>query len=633
MTRGRDKQSTRRLDESKSESESQSGEVEDEGPRSLWEDEEGDSSDRAIRSARKKQALSESQKEKARKAFKAQQLLRPKAPPSFDGDRIRSVDLHWDQKIGQGAFGEVWKGTLWGQTVALKRMRMDADLDDTDVQDFYQEIEIMKKLRHPHTLTFLGACYDEGSLCIVSEFLAGGSLEELLERNLSSEPRVELSLARVLELSTQLARGLNWLHHKGVIHRDLKSANILLDHNQSLKIADFGLAHLKARSHRKNTGFYGYVGTPCYMAPEVIQRESYGVKADVFSLGVLMCELLSGVYPFSVSGDKEMDDDEFDQAIVSGLRPSVPARAPPLLRELIQACWHGDAEHRPLMDQVLAQLEVIREQLELDRHDLCDSPAGDGKTPALLAECAEQRTRLLELEAANARLKGKLSSRKAQLKAAKGEAKALAERCAALEASAARLRQRNKALKREVKHLVREGAATGSDARGDADGAERQPVQSAAGVLANATQSGEAQCGEAPHEDEAKAPSVSLEKAKDDNKVEARARKLAWNPDSFNCTQIGTEGERQQSVPRERRALCAAPASVLSYPRGSHGVTQASALSELQIKRRVSEVWPPRLKNILFHICVCIYEFVGLGAGRSSEPRRICLGPIDVSAP
>jgi serine/threonine-protein kinase TNNI3K len=95
---------------------------------------------------------------------------------------------------------------------------------------------------------------------------------------------------------SDVCRGLNWLHHKAIIHRDLKTANILLDANGRAKIADFGLSHVKRRTGDATGGFYGVCGTSCYMAPEVLRKAPYGVKADCFSFAIVLCEMVMGRY-------------------------------------------------------------------------------------------------------------------------------------------------------------------------------------------------------------------------------------------------------------------------------------------------------------------------------------------------
>ena len=161
-------------------------------------------------------------------------------------DEIHFADLRFGEKIGEGSFGEVFRGTLWGQEVAIKKLRikgLDAGGSSAGIsREFRKEVKIMRTLRHPNIVEFLGVCMEPPNLCLVTEFLSNGSLEDVLERMTQREGK-KFSLKRCISLAKDIARGLNWLHHKGIIHRDLKSANILLDQNGKAKICEYPPLH------------------------------------------------------------------------------------------------------------------------------------------------------------------------------------------------------------------------------------------------------------------------------------------------------------------------------------------------------------------------------------------------------
>jgi serine/threonine protein kinase len=146
-------------------------------------------------------------------------------------------------------------------------------------------MEIMARLRHPNIVQFLGACL-EPHITVVIEYIAGGSLEKWLE----GRRRVRLSERQILDISLDVAKAVNWLHHKRIIHRDLKPANILVD-EYSAKLCDFGLAYILPEGSSVTSGAFG---TPCYMAPEITKGMEYGIEVDVFSFGIVMCELATG---------------------------------------------------------------------------------------------------------------------------------------------------------------------------------------------------------------------------------------------------------------------------------------------------------------------------------------------------
>lgn len=277
-------------------------------------------------------------------------------------DEISFSNLEYTEVIGEGAFGKVYRAQLWGQEVAVKELRLKEGSGDAVIKEFKKEVKIMRTLRHPNVVEFLGACVMPPNLCIVTEYLTNGSMEDVIG-NMEKKGK-HFSFPRILSLAKDISRGLNWLHHKGVIHRDLKTANILLDANGRAKIADFGLAHVKRRTGDPTGGFYGVCGTPCYMAPEVLNKEPYGVKADVFSFAIVLCEIVLGKYPYENEPESTAT---FEQAIVSGLRPDLPPPhlCPPSLSALIDRCWSESPDDRPSMYEVVTILSEIEREYKM----------------------------------------------------------------------------------------------------------------------------------------------------------------------------------------------------------------------------------------------------------------------------
>lgn len=309
-------------------------------------------------------------------------------------DDIQFDHITFGPKIGQGAFGEVNRGKLWGLDVALKQLRIKGDDDamQKKIHEFQEEVKILRALRHPNIVQFLGACFQEPKMCLVTEYLDNGNLEDHMDKRRKAGKK--MSFKRILKIAQDVARALNWLHHKGIIHRDLKTANILLDKNNNVKIADFGLAHIK--SGVAHEGHYGVVGTPCYMAPEVLKEVPYGVKADVFSFAVVLCELVTGEYPFK-EGTCPQSTNNFEKAIVEGLRPPMPIGCPPDLALLMQECWADNPESRPAMDDVVDRLEKIEKDFlagTLTTHDLLD-----GLPDFVIQIVEDTRNRMFMLEA------------------------------------------------------------------------------------------------------------------------------------------------------------------------------------------------------------------------------------------
>eukprot|EP00462_Mataza_sp_D1_P022300 CAMPEP_0175137082 /NCGR_PEP_ID=MMETSP0087-20121206/9622_1 /TAXON_ID=136419 /ORGANISM="Unknown Unknown, Strain D1" /LENGTH=727 /DNA_ID=CAMNT_0016419887 /DNA_START=39 /DNA_END=2222 /DNA_ORIENTATION=- len=283
-------------------------------------------------------------------------------------DAIRAQDITFGIKIGEGTYGEVFSGTLWGQQVALKVLRLEHACEEEIIEDFYKEVQVMRSLRHPSICNFLGACYEKPNFCMVVEFLAGGSLLELLDKMQRAKKR--FSLLKVLSFALQIAQGLNWLHHRGIVHRDLKPANILLDINNNIKIADFGLAHMKRHADSTVVGaqeISGLFGTPCYTAPEVLQAQAYGPACDIFSFGIIFSEILTGLYSYDNMGTRLRygSYSAFDTEIIQGNRPDLPAQTFPPVKELIEACWDNIPSKRPTGDQVVARLMEIEKDVKV----------------------------------------------------------------------------------------------------------------------------------------------------------------------------------------------------------------------------------------------------------------------------
>ncbi|KAK5173414.1 serine/threonine protein kinase, STE, PAK/STE20 [Saxophila tyrrhenica] len=191
--------------------------------------------------------------------------------------------------IGGGSFGKVYKGVdkRTGQSVAIKII--DVENADDEVDDIIQEISILAGLKSPYVTQYYGSYLKGSDLWIIMEYCSGGSCGDMLK------PRV-LEEDYICIIVRELLMGLEYLHSDGKLHRDIKAANILLGANGQVKLADFGVSgQLTATMTKKNT----FVGTPFWMAPEVIKQSGYDHKADIWSLGITALELALGEPPYS----------------------------------------------------------------------------------------------------------------------------------------------------------------------------------------------------------------------------------------------------------------------------------------------------------------------------------------------
>ncbi|CAN4094971.1 unnamed protein product [Withania somnifera] len=275
-------------------------------------------------------------------------------------------DLTIGEQIGEGSCGTVYHGLWYGSDVAVKVFTKQ-EYSDEVIYSFKQEISLMKRLRHPNILLFMGAVTSPQRLCIVTEFLPRGSLFRLLQRNAS-----KLEWRRRILMALDVARGMNYLHHltPPIVHRDLKSSNLLVDKNWTVKVGDFGLSRLKHETYlATKTG----KGTPQWMAPEVLRNEPSDEKSDVYSFGVILWELATEKIPW--------DNLNTMQVIVAvgfmDQRLDIPKDVHPQLASIIESCWLSDPQCRPSFQELVEKLKDLLRQHVIQAQAARSSTAGD----------------------------------------------------------------------------------------------------------------------------------------------------------------------------------------------------------------------------------------------------------------
>jgi len=206
---------------------------------------------------------------------------------------------------------------------------------------------MLMKLRSPYIVLFIGCCTKPPNICLVTEFMEGGSLFDLVQMR-----RYELDYPTIKKYAIDIATGMNYLHlnKPQVLHRDLKSLNILLDRTQSnCKIADFGMSRMSAEDTTMTLG----VGTPIWMAPELMRREEkYTEKVDIYSYGLMLWEMVANDVPFKELNQMQL----LMEVAVNNKRPPIPANCDPLVGQLIQDCWQKDPTKRPSFQEILDRL-------------------------------------------------------------------------------------------------------------------------------------------------------------------------------------------------------------------------------------------------------------------------------------
>ncbi|XP_057796212.1 serine/threonine-protein kinase EDR1-like isoform X1 [Salvia miltiorrhiza] len=259
----------------------------------------------------------------------------------YDEWNIDFSELTVGTRVGIGFFGEVFRGVWNGTEVAIK-VFLEQDLTAENMEDFCNEISILSRLRHPNVILFLGACTRPPRLSMVTEYMEMGSLYYLI--HLSGQKK-KLSWRRRIKMLRDICRGLMCLHRMKIIHRDIKSANCLVNKHWTVKICDFGLSRIYIDVPVKDSSS---AGTPEWMAPELIRNEPFSEKCDIFSLGVIMWELCTLNKPWEGTPPERV----VYTVANKGARLEIPEGP---LGSLIADCW-AEPHERPSCEEILNRL-------------------------------------------------------------------------------------------------------------------------------------------------------------------------------------------------------------------------------------------------------------------------------------
>ncbi|XP_026158121.1 dual specificity testis-specific protein kinase 2 [Mastacembelus armatus] len=300
---------------------------------------------------------------------------------------LARIDDFFCEKIGSGFFSEVFKvqHRITGQVMALKMNTLASNK-----ANMLREVQLMNRLCHPNILRFLGVCVHEGQLHALTEYINGGNLEQLLDSDLY------LSWGVRIGLSQDIARGLQYLHSKGIFHRDLTSKNCLVRCDNGVftaVVGDFGLAEkIPDYSDGVEKQPLAIVGSPYWMAPEVLRGELYNEKVDVFAYGIILCEIIARIEAdpdfLPRTEDFGLDVDAFE---------NMAGDCPPTFFSLAVTCCNMSAERRPSFSDIVLSLEAMETGEETEKPVALEpvavdvSPYRRRSSPCHLRDCIQQR--------------------------------------------------------------------------------------------------------------------------------------------------------------------------------------------------------------------------------------------------
>nr|XP_046150262.1 LIM domain kinase 1-like isoform X3 [Oncorhynchus gorbuscha] len=279
---------------------------------------------------------------------------------------FRPSDLIHGEVLGKGCFGQAIKVTHreTGEVMVMKEL---IRFDDETQRTFLKEVKVMRCLEHPNVLKFIGVLYKDKRLNFIAEYIKGGTLRETIKKMDTNYPwNQRVSFAK------DIAAGMSYLHSVNIIHRDLNSYNCLVRENNSVVVADFGLARLMVEDKIQDKSLlqkkpdrrkrYTVVGNPYWMAPEMIHGKSYDEKVDIFSFGIMLCEIIGRV---NADPDYLPRAHDFGLNVTGFLEHFCPPDCPPSFFPMAALCCDLDAEKRPAFTKLEGWLENLKMHLEI----------------------------------------------------------------------------------------------------------------------------------------------------------------------------------------------------------------------------------------------------------------------------
>ena len=259
---------------------------------------------------------------------------------------IDFADMKVFEKVGIGSSAAVFKARMHGTECAVKRLNLMLRNDEERL--FKAEVKMLLQLRHPNVVQFYGVSFANDDCYLVTEYCERGSLFDFLQNKKNALPH-----HLQLRMGADAARGLDFLHSRNTIHRDMKSGNLLVTDSLRIKICDFGISR---HANAANT-MTASLGTVPWTAPEMLRGERYSKKVDCYSLGVCLWELTTRRIPY-----EGVQSVRIITSVINGMRPQIPKTTPASLAQLIALCWHTKPSLRPSAAEIVTALERISEE-------------------------------------------------------------------------------------------------------------------------------------------------------------------------------------------------------------------------------------------------------------------------------
>jgi len=252
-------------------------------------------------------------------------------------------ELVFEEELGRGSFGVVYKGKWRYVPVAIKHVKI-ASKDY--LEDLHHEAMVLLELRpHPNVYGILGVCWEKDHYAIITEYLAGGSLDKFLQNN-------ECTTNEILHILLDVAMGVAHLHTEQIVHRDIAARNVLLTGEvpRRAKIGDFGFAKILEKYQNNYVEAFG--GAVRWMPPEALKYNTFSIHSDSWSFGILCYECFSKSPPFSGWSLNSL----VVEIGTNYLTPTFPANSPNCIQELAQSCWAREPTERPTFHDIVQKI-------------------------------------------------------------------------------------------------------------------------------------------------------------------------------------------------------------------------------------------------------------------------------------